>query len=411
MFISNTEYLSSQFKNWLSGYARLPKSTWHGISISFFVAILAGISHFLSLYLTNEKNFSVAESGLFMGLFGFGTICGGYVGGKLSDYYSAAKISVYGLVLQGTAFYFLTLVKTKILIMLILFLLGLGAYSFITANYLYVLNTCAHDESFRIKAINLLSVAYNFGFGISAIIISFFAVYGFTPLFIGATFSLYFIAFYCGFFSTHTIPPSSSKDKQEPKTAVSFLKIKNISDIKLVYALLLCVFIGGMIMSQMNSTYPLYIQEILPDFYVSALSTLFAINTFMVVFLQTPIIDATNKINTLRLIFLGMLFLGGGMALLCINTTFSIAIFAFVIHTIGEILVFSLTQLICYEKVHPHHKGHILGIYRMVLASSRMIGPVIGAFIYQYWGGQILWSLCFLIGTFICIPLYACKKY
>lgn len=74
--------------------------------------------------------------------------------------------------------------------------------------------------------------------------------------------------------------------------------------------------------------------------------------------------------------------------------------------TAGEIIFFSMTQLLYYEKSPSEKKGSGLGIYRMIYASSRIAGPVAGSFIYQTFGGKILWFLCFLLSISCLFPSF-----
>ena len=40
---------------------------------------------FMTLYLTESRGFSISDAGLVMALWGAGSICGGFIGGKLTD--------------------------------------------------------------------------------------------------------------------------------------------------------------------------------------------------------------------------------------------------------------------------------------------------------------------------------------
>jgi predicted MFS family arabinose efflux permease len=82
------------------------------------------------------------------------------------------------------------------------------------------------------------------------------------------------------------------------------------------------------------------------------------------------------------------------MLMLSFTSFFVLAIVSCFITTIGEILFFSVSQLICYEKGTIRKKGHSLGMYRMVFAASRAIGPATGSLVYQRLGGDMLWYLC-----------------
>jgi MFS family permease len=75
------------------------------------------------------------------------------------------------------------------------------------------------------------------------------------------------------------------------------------------------------------------------------------------------------------------------------------AIFSCIIYTMGEIIFFSVSQLVCYENGLQNKKGTSLGLYRMVYASSRVLGPTIGGFVYSLFGASVIWTASGVIGV------------
>lgn len=394
------------FEKYTSSYKDLPLLAWQGIFVHFIEAILVSLSYFLTLYLINEKHYSISEAGIYMSYLGLGTIFGSLFGGKLSDKWSAGYVGVICLILQGSAYLALTTINSNSFLIITLFFLGAGSYGFITSSYAWVLAICENNENYKIKVINLLSIASNLGFGLAALLLSIILTYEFKFLFVLSSCLLYVLAIYFFILNKKIAKHAIKKIKKPSIPMLSFFKTNHPGDSFLIIFILIGLFLGGFIISQMNSTYPIYIKENVAPYGIQALSILFAINTFMVVFFQAPIVDGVTKFNHIKLVSIGILFLGLGMATLCLSTTFLNAVLGCIIHTIGEIILFSFSQLICYERVHELYKGHILGIYRMVFASSRMIGPAVGGMIYQSWSGEALWLACLFLGILWIIPPY-----
>ncbi|EKD73281.1 MAG: multidrug resistance protein, MFS family, partial [uncultured bacterium] len=166
----------------------------------------------------------------------------------------------------------------------------------------------------------------------------------------------------------------------------------------IIYFVLFSVFMAGLIISQTNSTYPIYLQHTFPSMGTKSFGILFTINTFFVVFLQTPLVNQLCNTNKSLLAGLGVLLLGTGMLILNFSYLFAIAILACIVTTIGEIVFFSVAQYICYANGPENKKGSRLGHYRTIYAASRIAGPVTGGFIYQNYSGHTLWLCCFICG-------------
>jgi MFS family permease len=77
---------------------------------------------------------------------------------------------------------------------------------------------------------------------------------------------------------------------------------------------------------------------------------------------------------------------------------------AMIIMTMGEIIFFSISQSLCYEKSPDNKKGTNLGMYRMIFAMSRIAGPFLGSFIYESCGSSQLWYFCFILGIISITP-------
>ena len=127
-------------------------------------------------------------------------------------------------------------------------------------------------------------------------------------------------------------------------------------------------------------------------------SILFAINTFLVVIFSAPLGNAFKNKNKISMVGIGGLLVGLGMGMLAFCYSFPVAIIACVLYTLGEIIFFSVAQLICYQGAKSGKKGRSLGLYRTTFALARVAGPMTGGFIYMNLGSNMLWYSCALAG-------------
>ncbi len=379
-------------RKFYENYIGISPLVWQGILIGFVESTLMSLCYFLSIYFVNELHFSIAEASFLITAYGVGTIMGGVLGGRLSDLISPRFVSVGSLIIQASACFALTKMKTFLFLISILFVIGVGSYGFITSNHVWTLLRCNQYE--RLKAINLLDVASNLGLALAGLIVGLVAVQQFPRLFLISSILLMLIAVFLIIVNKNTnneiiMMPLSENNEHQYQSHHTMV----------VYFVLASLFGVGLMVSQTNSTYPVFIQSIFPLWGTKSFSILFALNAILVVLLQGPIINQLKSVNKIVLIGIGAFLFGLGMFMLNIAYAFWIAIISCLITTIGEILFFSVAQLICYEKGSVDKKGHSLGSYRAVYATSRVIGPASGGVIYQQFGSQSLWTLCFILGS------------
>ncbi len=403
-----TIYYPAALKKYVGAYSGLSKSCWGGIILNFVESTLIGIYYFLPLYFVNKLNIDIATASIIISFYGVGAIIGGFVGGQLSDKISPGSVTIVSLFFQALVFLALTKLTSVNLLIINLFFMGIASYSFLTSNNLWIINQCGDNEKNKFKAINIIGAASNLGLGLSAIIISSLVNYGFQYIFISCGILLILAAVYF-----YLIDKNVTRQHAAPKITTVRDIVKNHLPVmtdnrKIINLVLFCVFLVGLIIFQLSTTYSIYIQNTFPIWGIKGVGILFALNSFMVVFFQVPVSNFFDTYNKILMLGVGAFLLGMGMFLLCFAFTFEIAVLACVIFTIGEMLFFSVAVFLCFQKAAENKKGQALGVYRMVYASSRIVGPAAGGVVYQSWGANILWVMCGAIG-FVC--LLACRYY
>jgi len=394
--------LSSLKKSYLNSYSGLTNATWQGIILFFFEFTLIGVFYFLSTYFVKVLNLNMAVSGTIISFYGLGAVLGGFLGGKLSDKSSPRRVAAFCLFIQSIAYLLLIKLRITSLIMFDIFILGIATYGFITSNHLYVLNECNEEQ--RLKALNLLATASNLGLGISAAIISYMIYFGFQYIFFLTSILLLILACYVYINNSNDEILNDSKQLSCQDTIIR--TNKNSKSIKRL--ILFCVFFIGMIVSQMSSTYSIYIQNSYPQIGLKAVSILFILNSFLVILFSAPIGNLVKDYNKVLMVGIGCSLIGTGAFLLIVSFNFTLAVVSCVIYTCGEIVFFSLAQLLCYETTSNNSKGHSMGMYRMVYAGSRVVGPAAGGVIYHHLGGDMIWYISGIIGL---ICLSACYRF
>lgn len=378
---------------YLHHYAGLPKQNWLIIFIQLINSIFISICYFLPLYFVTQLHFDVSTAGFIISFYGLGTMVGGILGGIAADKLHPYWVVIISLVLQAFSFLLLSSLSSFVFLAFNLFVLGVSTYSFITANFLWALLCCQENEEQKIKSINILDTVANLGLGISAIILSMLLMQDLKTLSMTAGLCLLSLTSFL-LFQYHPELKATVSAKTDSQ------QITNSMDnrIALIGLVITCLFLVGLIISQLGSTYSIYLNTLFPSYHFGSFGLLFALNTFLVVTLQTPLANYCRHYNRILLAGSGAFLLGLGMFMLTLSFSIFMIALACVIYTLGEILFFSVAQLICYENAPVSKKGLMLGIYRVVYACSRIVGPATGAYIYQQFGSDTLWYACGIIG-------------
>lgn len=384
----------SIFIIYINTFRGLPKSVWKILGIHFINTVLAGTFYFLSYYFVHVLNYNIKIATLFISCYGLGSIVGGLIGGKFTDIYSPRLVSIISLILEGLAFFLFLSFTSKALLIANMILFGVASNSFITSNYIWALNSCENNESQKLKAINILNVISNLGLGLAAVLLGILNIIHFEVLFAFYGFIFLLLAGYLFLFTTDG----------RKNVMVRSQKNANINQAPnevFIYLMLFSLFLVGIVISQMSSTYSIYIHANFSEYGLGGFSFLFLINTLLVVSMQAPIGSLLLGKDNIKFVSYGALLVGLGMAILSFATFFAEVIAAIIIYTIGEIIFFSLSLLVCYENSPKEKRGQWTGIYRMTFAVSRVVGPVAGGLIYHHYSARVLWLSCFFIGITI----------
>lgn len=394
----------SLIKSYLTNYQGLPKTCWQRIFVAFINTISGGIIYFLSIYFVQQLHFNLVTAGFILSFYGVGTTLGGIGGGKLADNFSPTVISAVSLFLKAIGFLMLAKLKSAFWLATTLFLLGLTTYSFIAANSVWILNQCRHHEAAKLKAINILYIAANFGLGAAGVIIGMVAQYGFQYIFYTSSFLLFAAVCYLILAKPITIDWPSTADAQT--NDISSAQVK--ANPKILWVILSCLFLTGLTIAQIGTTYSIYLEQLFPSFGTKSFGLLFALNSVCIVLFQAPLVNYFRQNNKMLVAGAGAFCLGFGMLLLNFSFIFLIAGLACIIYTIGEMLFIATAQLICYQYGGEKKKGQSLGLFQTTYALSVVVGPSLGGFIYHHLGGDIVWYCSGMIGV---VCLLICLRY
>jgi predicted MFS family arabinose efflux permease len=78
--------VAKTFALYKQAYSGLSRSTWLLCLVMLVNRSGTMVIPFMTIYLTQPSmGYSIAQAGLVMGIFGLGAVCGGFLGGRLTD--------------------------------------------------------------------------------------------------------------------------------------------------------------------------------------------------------------------------------------------------------------------------------------------------------------------------------------
>ncbi|HEY4154605.1 MAG TPA: MFS transporter [Puia sp.] len=375
---------SSTLTLYKNAYSGLSRSTWLLSVVMLVNRSGTMVLPFMTIYLT-AMGFSLFHAGLVVGLFGLGAICGGYLGGKLTDKWGFHQIQLVTLCGGGLLFIVLGLMRHYLLICLFTFILSLVNEAFRPAN-----NTAiAHysKEENRTRSFSLNRLAINLGWAFGGSLGGFIASFNYHLLFwidgltnITAAFLLHYLL--------------KSKPVAEPEHRPNhdLVPARSAFHDKTYILFISLAILFGMCFFQLFSTLPVYYKDHLQlsEFHIGLLMGL---NGMIIVLIEMVLVfrlEAKKKIT--RNISWGLLLTSFSFIVLNLlpPQPYS-ALISVILVTFGEIFAMPFMNTYWTSRTLPANRGQYAGLYTMAWSLAQVAGPTGGTWIAGHYGFYTLW--------------------
>ncbi len=321
-----------------------------------------------------------------MAIFGMGAICGGIIGGKLTDKFGFYSVQLSGLLCGGIMFIVLGQMDDFTLICVCTFFLALVNDIFRPANATAIAHYSNEDNRTRCYSLNRLAI--NLGWATGGALGGFIASYNYHLLFwidgvtnIGAALLLLSVL-------------SPSRNSATPAKNTNRAKIKTRSAYSdkpyMVFVVLTILF--GMCFFQLFATMPVFFKQHLhlTPFYIGCIM---ALNGVIIALFEMPIVFTLEQhSNYMRYIFFGTLLCA--LSFLVFNFLpgeLSLAIISTIIVTAGEMMSMPFMNTFWISRTNMENRGQYAGLYSAAWSISQVIGPYAGGQIAQHQGYYTLW--------------------
>ncbi|WP_425397109.1 MFS transporter [Aeoliella sp.] len=383
------------YRRYRAAFEGLPFELWIMALMMLVNRAGAMVLAYLTLYLTSTVGMTEVSAGRMISVFGAGSIVGSYLGGRLVDWIGAIRVQTLCLLAAVPGYLMMMLWVDTWAITVNLFLLSLATEAVRPANATVVTKLTKPED--RARAFALQRLAANLGFAVGGAVGGVLAEIDFRLLFIvdaGTTFAAACILI--AYFQFRRLP-GEVKRSENTATATPMTDF--------VFLAFLALFVlATMVFFQFLSTYTLYLEN---QYGLSRpqIGALFAVNTLVIVALEMVLIDYVKRWPLLWTVGWGCFFSCLGFGLLPFGSTFSFAVLAMLVMTLGEMLSMPLAAGYVANRAPVGCEGRYMGWWAMGIALAFVFGPIIGTTVYQS-NPDMVWYISIVVGFVVLVGYY-----
>jgi MFS family permease len=365
-----------------AAFAGLPREVW--LLAGALLVNRAGtmVLPFLSLYLTHDLGLTASQAGLVISAFGLGSMAGSSIGGWLSDRMDPLRVQELSLIASGLGFLVFTLLHSMTALVVGVLVLATISEGFRPALMASVAHRSRPEN--RARAFALIRLAANLGMSVGPAAAGLLAATRYVWIFVGDALTCWAAAAVLAATLTVAERPGRDRGQQGPGADRSpWIDPPFLAFMALLVLLAMAFF-------QVWATMPLYLRS----FYgmsERSIGLLLALNALLIVLFEMPLIRAVEGRDRMRVVGLGALLVGAGLALLAAGPGWTPALASMVVLTVGEMLSMPITNTVVAERAGASSVGRYMGAYTLAFSTAFVIGPIAGTTIYQDLGPTVLW--------------------
>jgi len=397
-----------------SAFFQLYKQAFTGLSRnSWLLSIVMLINRsgtmvvaFMTVYCEHQLHFTPVQAGSIMALFGVGALCGGFIGGWLTDKIGFYDIQVWALVTGGLLFITLGFLHTFATLAIGAFVLSLFNESVRPANSSAIAHYSTPQNKTRSVSLNRLAV--NLGWAVGGLMGGILAAINYRLLFWvdGGTNIMAAILLLI-------LMPKAGIVKSIKKAEKGLVRSSVYADLPYLLFLLLgtCFFI---------CFYEFMIIE--PAFYKldwhfneRFIGVLMALNGLLIALFEMVLVhNLEGKRHGFVYIIAGITAGVAGFVLLnLLPPTALVAVFIVVLITISEMLSMPFMSSFWMGRSNHHNRGQYAALYSMSWSFAGVAAPFLGGLIIASGGFTALWWVLAGLSTIAAVGyffLYRAQK-
>ncbi|OCX52844.1 MFS transporter [Mucilaginibacter sp. PPCGB 2223] len=373
-------------------YSGLSRNSWYLCLVMLVNRSGTMVIPFMTIYCTQKLHFSIVQAGIIMMLFGFGSVVGGFIGGKITDKYGFYDVQAGALLSGGVLFMILGLQHTFLSIATLSFILSMCNDAFRPANSTAIAYYSSAENKTRSFSLNRLAV--NLGWALGGAVGGFLASVNYHLLFWvdGSTNIL------AGIMLLILMPRSKIVNASKAAVAASKDVSASAYKDKIYLVFIFFQFLFAMCFFQLFTMQPVFYKE---QWHLSEqfIGGLMALSGTMITLIEMVLVNnLEGRRHQLQFTALGVLIVGSSFIVLNILPAMAFtAILSMVIITIGEMMSMPFMSSFFIGRTTDQNRGQYAGLFTMSWSLAQIGAPLIGSRVIEKFNYQALWWLMGLI--------------
>ena len=391
------------FQKILAPYLGLSREVWFMALTMLVNRAGAMVIPFLSLYLTNSLGFSLGQVGWIMSFYGFGSLVGVFIGGKLADQIGYYKVMYVSLMATGMVFFIIQFITDFYALCAGIFMLTIVADAFRPAVWV-ALDDYSRPEN-RTRSITLIRLAINLGFSLGPAMGGLLVMYlSYKSLFWVDGITCIIASVIIMVFLRQKSPVKKSEDRNAPPKLSPYLDRQYL-------IFWVAMFLIGFTFVQVFSTLPLYYSQVL-GLEEGRIGLLLAMNGLLIFLLEMPLVHSLekSKLENLKIVIAGTFFLMLSFFVLNLGSWAGLAVIGIIFMTFGEMLGFPFSNSYALDRSKKGNQGAYMAMYSMSFSVAHILGPNIGMQFSEKFGFGSTWYFMGAICLLTCLILLVLRK-
>jgi predicted MFS family arabinose efflux permease len=366
-------------------FSGLSREVWLLCAAMFINRSGTMVLPFLTLYLTQQLDFTLAQAGWVLSSFGVGSLAGNWIGGRLTDRYTYYDVQIGSLLLSGAMFLVLMQLESLYAWCAGFFLTSMMGDALRPANMAAIAIYSAPKNLTR--AIALQRLAFNLGFAAGPVAAGWLAhTYGYRALFWADAITCISAALFLRIALPRRIEGPDAQTRARTKLEGSVFRNRRF------LAFVLCQFLLFVAFMQFFSTLPVYLGTRLA-MNEGQIGHLLALNGLIIVVIEMPLIPwLETRFRALQLIRLGNLIIAGSLLFLVVAEVWVGFVWLYLIGiTLGEIVNFPFGSTHAMSFTQVHNRGRYMGAYGLAVSGGFIFAPFVGTHLAEWLGWSGLW--------------------
>ena len=323
---------------------------------------------------------------------GLGSVLGSVIGGYLTDTLGRQSTILLSVVTTAGLTAIVPFLGPLPTIVVVVGLIGVTSQVYRPAIAAVLADSVAPRQ--RLAAFGVLRFAMNIGVALSGVLGGVLASVSYVGLFLGEAAALLLFGMVVLVLLRDAPAPQSDQDDADTPTDRALGYRQALADRTLVRFLLMTVC-ATFIYLQYAVGLPLHVHDVgLDERYFGLL---IGFNGLLVLTLELPILSVVSRYRPERVLALGTLLGGGGLALTGFTTGMVTLAATVLIWTLGEMLYASVAQAHLVNLTPPGMVGRYQGLYGAAYTIGTGAGPAVGGVVYAT-SPRALWALVGVLG-------------